>query len=196
MIIYVYDQYAGNRSKEYNTNQLVSIALKQYVKENGNFNTVKDSTFHMNKTQKGKPYIEGLPLHFSVSHSEHMWVCLVGEVEIGVDIQFKAHSNYEAISRRFYQPEEQEAVAIGGISSFISIWCRKEAFIKLLGLTIGETIEWLNVAKDNSPAMQIQYFDRMITFSEIEVHPEFVCVAAMDQAIKKEEIWIRQIQVD
>lgn len=196
MILYVYDQYAGNKTKRCNTNQLVSIALQQYVKETGNFNTSNDSTFLMNKTQKGKPYIEGLPLHFSVSHSERIWVCLVGEVENGVDIQYKTHSNYDAISRRFYQPEEQAAVAIGGMSAFISIWCRKESFIKLLGLTIGETIEWLNVAKDNIPAMQIQYNDRTIEFSEIEVHPEFVCVAAMDQAVKKEEIWIRQIQVD
>ena len=81
----------------------------------------------------------------------------------------------------------------GGVAAFIAIWCRKEAFIKLFGLTIGDTIEWLNVATDRSPAQQIKYLDRMITFSEIEVNMEYLCVAAME---KKEEICIRKIQVD
>jgi phosphopantetheinyl transferase len=121
-----------------------------------------------------------------------MWVCLVGDVENGVDLQYKIHSNFEAISRRFYQPEEQKAVATDGIEAFIAIWCRKEAFIKLFGLSIGDTIDWLNVAMDKAPASQIQYLDRLITFTEVDIHPDFLCVAAME---KKEDIWIRKIQV-
>lgn len=196
MILYVYDKYKGNKTEQCNTNRLVSLALLQYVKDTGAEHTISESTFFLTKTQKGKPYIEGLPFHFSVSHSENLWVCLVGDVENGVDIQNKTHSNYEAIARRFYQPEEQKTVAMGGELSFISIWCRKEAFIKLIGLTIGETIDWLDVAKDGKPASQIQYIDRSIAFFEIEVHPDFVCVAALDNVDKKEEIWIRQIEVD
>lgn len=193
MILYVFDQYSGNKTNEYNTTQLVALALNQYAKETGSINYIDDNRFLMCKTQKGKPYIEGYPVHFSVSHSDHIWVCLVGDAENGVDIQKKTHSNFEAISRRFFQPEEQRAIAAGGVESFIAIWCRKEAFIKLLGLTIGDTIEWLNVAKDEKPALQIKYLDRTITFSEIDVNLEYLCVAAMD---KEEEIWIRRIQVD
>lgn len=193
MILYVFDQYSGNKTSEWNTEKLVALAIKQYAKEKDLINTICDNTLCICKTQKGKPYIEGLPLHFSVSHSDHMWVCLVGDSENGVDIQSKPHSNFEAIARRFFQPEEQKAVETGGITSFIAVWCRKEAFIKFFGLTIGDTIEWLNVAKDETPANQIKYLGRTITFSEIDVNPEYLCVAAMD---KKEEIWIRRIQVD
>jgi phosphopantetheinyl transferase len=193
MILYVFDQYIGNKTSDCNTTQLVALALKQYAEETGWISAHDDKTLHMCKTQKGKPYIEGYPLHFSVSHSDHLWVCLVGDSENGVDIQKKTHPNYEAISRRFFQPEEQKAVAAGGVDSFIAIWCRKEAFIKFFGLSIGDTIEWLNVAKDESLTNHIKYLDRMITFSEIDVNLEYLCVAAMD---KKEEIWIRRIQVD
>jgi len=192
MILYIYDSYRGNRTSELNTEKLVALALKQYVIEMGSSLSIDENAFSICKTQKGKPYIEGMPLHFSVSHSEHLWVCLVGDVENGVDLQYKIHSNFEAISRRFYQPEEQKAVATGGIAAFIAIWCRKEAFIKLFGLSIGDTIDWLNVAMDKAPASQIQYLDRLITFTEVDIHPDFLCVAAME---KKEDIWIRKIQV-
>ncbi len=193
MILYVFEHYTGNKNKDQNTETLVALALKQYVIETGFQYPINNSTFSICKTQKGKPYIEGYPLHFSVSHSDHMWVCLIGNAENGVDIQNKNHSNYEAIARRFFQPEEQIAVATGGIISFIRIWCRKEAFIKLFGLTIGDTIDWLNVAEDETPASYINYLDRRIAFSEIDVHPEYLCVAAME---KKEEIWIRKIQAE
>ncbi len=193
MILYVFDHYKGNKNKEWSTEQLVTLALSQYIKEMGLKSTIVDTSLRLCKTQKGKPYIDGYPLHLSVSHSDFMWVCLVGDAEVGVDIQSKSHSNFEAISRRFYQPDEQKAVAAGGIKSFIAIWCRKESFIKLFGLTIGDTIEWLNVAKDEKPTLQVEYLERMITFSEVDVHPDYLCVAAMD---KKEEIWIRRIQAD
>lgn len=193
MILYIFDQYSGNKNQDQNTEALVTLALKQYFTETHIENQINDNDFRICKTQKGKPYIEGFPVHFSVSHSDHMWVCLMGDTENGVDIQNMAHSNYEAIARRFFQPEEQKAVDTGGILSFFKLWCRKEAFIKLFGLTIGDTIDWLNVAEEEIPATQIEYMERRIIFSEIDVHQEYCCVAAM---AKKEEIWVRKIQTD
>jgi 4'-phosphopantetheinyl transferase len=193
MILYVYDKYKGNKTSNLNTEELVALALRQYAVETGVSNTLDDITFKIFKTQKGKPFVEGLPLHFSVSHSDCLWVCLIGDSENGVDIQDIRNSNYEAIAQRFFQPEEQKAVAAGGVASFISIWCRKEAFIKLFGMTIGDTINWLNVANDETPATQIKYMDQTIMFSDIDIHPGYLCVAAMN---KKEEIWIRNIQTD
>jgi len=193
MILYVFDLYTGNKNKDQNTETLVHLAIKQYLFETNNEIQFNHNDFPICKTQKGKPYIEGFPIHFSVSHSDHMWVCLMGDEENGVDIQNMAHPNYEAIARRFFQPEEQKAVTTGGFLSFFKIWCRKEAFIKLFGLTIGDAIDWLNVAKDEIPAKQIEYMKRRIIFSEIDVHPEYCCVAAIE---KREEIWIRKIQIE
>lgn len=193
MVLYVYDQYMGNRAAAPNTEQLIGLALQQYEKENG-LNLIGDQNSpRICRTQKGKPYIENYPAHISVSHSDNLWVCLFGKTESGIDIQNKDHSNYAAISHRFFQPEEQNAVKAGGIEAFMAIWCRKEAFIKFYGLTIGETIDWLDVAKDGKPADAIEYLDQTITFTEINVHQGFLCVVASD---KKEEIWIRKIQVN
>lgn len=191
MNLYVYDNYKGNRTADLSTDQLIKITLKQYCKELG-VKTLGDTRMDPNirRTQNGKPYIDNLSLHLSVSHSEHLWVCLIGESENGVDIQRRDHRNYQAIARRFYQPEEQTAVQNVGLDSFISIWCRKEAFIKYYGMTIGETIDWLNVAQDGAPSKEIEYRGNTIFFSDLDVHPNFLCVAATSV---KEEIWIRKI---
>lgn len=193
MIVYVYDQYTGNRTASLNTEQLIRLALKQHAKETGFNLDLDQNPPRICRTQKGKPYVENYPAHISVSHSDKMWVCAVGHSESGVDIQNKTHSNYAAISRRFFQPEEQKAVEIGGIEVFMAIWCRKEAFIKFYGMTIGETIDWLDVAKDGKPTDSIEYLDQLITFTEINVHQDFLCVVASDT---KDEIWIRQIQAN
>jgi len=192
MILYVYENYKGNRTDEPNTERLIALALNQYADETGLILPPGENS-KICRTQKGKPYIEGIPVHISVSHSDHLWVCLAGDTESGVDIQNKSHSNFEAISKRFFQPDEQQAVLDGGVQAFIAIWCRKEAFIKYFGMTIGDTIDWLNVAPEGVPASQVRYNGNTISFTEIEVHPEFLCVVATGT---KEEIWIRKIQVD
>jgi 4'-phosphopantetheinyl transferase len=193
MILYVYDQYRGNKTVSLNTDQLITLALNQYISETGLGRLREQRSFQICRTQKGKPYVENFPAHFSVSHSDQLWICLIGNEESGVDIQNISHTNYEAISNRFFQKEEQKAVHNGGVETFMSIWCRKEAFIKFYGMTIGETIDWLNVAARGTPADKLEYLGKTIFFSELEVHPEFFCVAATST---KEAIWIRTIQVD
>jgi len=44
MILYVFDQYRGNKTSERNTEQLVTLALKQYVEEKNLINTISNNT--------------------------------------------------------------------------------------------------------------------------------------------------------
>jgi phosphopantetheinyl transferase len=193
MILYVFDNYKGNRADEYNTNRLIGLALKQYTDDHGLAPLSSTDITTICRTSKGKPFIENLPIHFSVSHSEHQWVCLVGPNESGIDIQKNHHVNYEAISRRFYSQEEQQAVLKGGLDTFIALWCRKEAFIKYFGMTMGETMEWLNVARNGEPVNQIEHDGIIIKFTDLRVSHDYQCVAATRT---KEQIWIKKLQID
>lgn len=191
MNLYMYESYQGNKTQAPATEELIRQSLKQYMAENGIPSATPIEQLTIERTNKGKPFVPGLGIHFSVSHSERVWVCLVGDVESGVDIQNKTHKNYEAIAKRFFQLDEQEAIKTGGLQTFISIWCRKEAFIKYYGMTIGDTIDWLNVAKEGRPADEMIHERQTIVFTDIDVHPEYFCVAATN---KREEIWTRKIQ--
>ena len=56
------------------------------------------------KTEKGKTYIYGTgrDVYCNVSHSENMWICIVGEAECGIDLQVVKDCKYEQISRRYF----------------------------------------------------------------------------------------------
>jgi 4'-phosphopantetheinyl transferase len=193
MYVYVYENYNGNRGETANTEKLISVAVKQYFKDCGISSSDEKNEMRLCRTSKGKPYFaEGL-VQFSVSHSENIWVCIMGPSPVGVDIQKISQRNYESIAQRFFQLDEQKSVANGGLRSFIEIWCRKEAFVKYFGLTIGEVIDWLNVASHSIVQNQIEHENHKILFQEVLIDPDFICIAAINQ---KEKIWIRKIQIE
>ncbi len=82
----------------------------------------------------GKPRHESL--HFNLSHSGVYVICAVGEQEIGCDIQ-KLRPCKEQMVRRFFTPDEQEYIFAADGSEqkerFVTLWCRKESFLKRTG---------------------------------------------------------------
>ncbi len=193
MYVYVYENYNGNRGETANTEKLISVAVEQYFKDCGIPFPDEKKEMRLCRTSKGKPYFAEDLVQFSVSHSENIWVCIVASSQVGIDIQKISQRKYASIAQRFFQLDEQNAIANGGLRSFIEIWCRKEAFVKYFGLTIGEVIDWLNVASHSIIQNQIEYKKHKILFQEISIAPDFICIAAINQ---KEKIWIRKIQIE
>lgn len=53
----------------------------------------------------GKPFFADLPaLHFSLSHCQSEWVCLIASAPVGIDIEQIRGCRQEAIARRFFHP--------------------------------------------------------------------------------------------
>ena len=91
------------------------------------------------KGDHGKPYIQGHPIHYNISHSGQYVVLVVADSEVGVDVQEKKSARTEAMAKRFFAEEERKALlACEGAKEqkdlFYHIWCRKEAYGKYLGL--------------------------------------------------------------
>ena len=79
-------------------------------------------------TEKGKPYLDDLSHHFSISHSQQ-WVALaVSETNIGLDLQANAPIR-PAVLRRCFTQEEQNYVGEDA-ERFAQLWTRKEAYSK------------------------------------------------------------------
>ncbi len=91
---------------------------------------------NIKRSDSGKPYFEGYPLFFSLSHIEKIAVAVVCDSHIGVDLEWidKKRKTNE-ISRRFFSPEEQKLIRESSdpALSFFSIWTKKEAYAKLIG---------------------------------------------------------------
>ena len=80
--VYIYE---GTTSSEELSHELAKDAVRNYCTQKGI--VFDDRMNRWNETEKGKPYFEALPVHFNVSHSGMLWVCMVGDAPCGIDIQ-------------------------------------------------------------------------------------------------------------
>lgn len=188
MQLFYFDQYAGNRNGMHTTDDLVRLAADMIRYEGWK----RDNEFRIRRSDKGKPYIEGAPFCISVSHSGKMWVMVESPFPVGVDVQEIGHPNFQAIADRFYQPGEREAVQRGGLVDFIRIWCRKEAYIKLKGATMGEMLEWLDVAPDGAIKAKIEIGGETVYFTECPIESNCICVAA---SLNEETLCTRKLTI-
>jgi len=126
------------------------------------------------RTNKGKPYFENCNIHFSISHSGEMWVCLVADFNVGVDIQLIKEGPLEAIADRFFSKEQAEAVRSKGKKEFYRIWTAREACGKYAGtgFMLPEKIVPYPVIK------------------EVFISSDYYCMAA---SLKEEPICITEI---
>jgi len=96
-------------------------------------------------TQKGKPFIEQVPLFFNLSHThEGVLLGFSWESVVGVDVEYTARPHLDALSiaKRYFHPREYEKL----ISlppkkqdfAFYRVWTQKEALLKATGEGIAE----------------------------------------------------------
>lgn len=102
----------------------------------------------------GKPYLEGNPFFFSISHSGDYVLCAVSDREIGADIQktdCTGKCRERQLADRFFSPAEVERLGqysdAETASYFYTLWTRKEAYGKLTGAGVAAqlavpTDEW------------------------------------------------------
>ena len=133
MIFNVYI-YEGTTSGEELSHELAKDAVINYCSQKGiDFD---DKVNRWSEAERGKPYFADLPVHFNVSHSGMLWVCMVGDAPCGIDIQVGQEMNvrkYDNIIRRYYPPNEQDFCEKYGTEGFFRIWAHREALGKYTG---------------------------------------------------------------
>lgn len=82
----------------------------------------------------GKPYIEGNPVFFSISHSGNEGVILVSDKACGVDLELVRPRKYGSVYNRLTEREKNEIR--GELTPFLINWVAKESYIKYLGGTV------------------------------------------------------------
>ena len=88
--------------------------------------------------QNGKPYAEGLDIHFSLSHSGDLAVCAISDTPVGIDVEKVRHVN-TGVAKKWFTEQEQAFVFSDKTKAqrrFFEIWTKKEAYIKAKGLRL------------------------------------------------------------
>jgi 4'-phosphopantetheinyl transferase len=90
-------------------------------------------------TSYGKPYLEGEPAHFNVTHSHELALIAVAMQPVGVDVEYTLRrlNDRDDLAERFFARTEYQQLQSLPVwqrtAAFFNCWTRKEAYIKALG---------------------------------------------------------------
>lgn len=108
-----------------------------------------------------KPYFKDYPdIRFSLSHSGDVIVLAMGKTEVGVDIEQVKPRDYLSIANRHFSAAE--VAQINSLEDFLSLWTKKEAYLKLTG----EGLSGLSNAEVVKP---LEYLGQSVVLTPIDV---------------------------
>lgn len=106
--------------------------------------------FTILRTKNGKPYIEGDPLYFSITHSNGRALIAICDKPVGVDMELYDTNgrlkNYKHVLSRFTEREKKQIDE--NFECFFLNWVCKEAYIKMNGGTLARDLKRLEYAYD------------------------------------------------
>ena len=124
-------------------------------------NEICGTSCEIKRTENGKPYFEGNPLFFSITHSDDSALIATCDRPIGVDMELIRLRNFDATLKRFSERERDEIGA--DTLKFLKNWTAKEAYIKMLGGTLAEDLK------------RLEYFDGELYCDGIKTDCELFC---------------------
>lgn len=94
-------------------------------------------SYKLSYGENGKPYLETGGIFFSISHSDDLVLCSVGEREIGADVQ-SLQEYKPRVAKRFFAVNEVSYIekAENKDRAFIKLWTLKESILKKEGTGI------------------------------------------------------------
>jgi 4'-phosphopantetheinyl transferase len=132
----------------------------------------------------GKPFLEGRPIEFNVSHSrDRLLIAVTAGRAVGVDIEFRRNRlNMPAIAERWFAPEEQ--AFFQGLENpadgFFEIWARKEAYVKALGVGIYKELSAFAVPTGGQEGFPIIGKDGRWFFQTLEIAPDYAAAVVSE----------------
>ena len=141
-------------------------------------------TTRLLKTPSGKPYLTTPKIKLSISHSGKYWLAAYSAAELGIDLQQHVDCRREALSRRFFHPDEYCWLKSQDFESFFYLWAAKESYAKYTGagISVFKSFSLVNkqgiVPKIGRAKLQITPFRGDYTLA--------LCAEAVDEIIFKE----------
>lgn len=122
--------------------ELLGIALK----EEG------ITSYKILKSKNGKPYLENSNIFYNISHKNKMVGLIISNSEVGLDIEYIDTESIKRKSTLKYFFTEKERESITNNEELLTLWTKKESYIKLNGGmlrdAIGLDINNINVIYD------------------------------------------------
>lgn len=119
--------------------------------------------FEIKRNENGKPFIDGNPLYFSLTHSRDIALIAICDKPVGIDLEIcdKGLKSYKHVLNSFSKPEQ---IWIEKSDKFFFLnWVCKEAYIKMTGGSLGHDLK------------RLEFYDFRLFFDKKEID---YCVTA------------------
>lgn len=136
-------------------------------------------------TEKGKPFLKDLDIHFNISHSGDYVMLGISDKVIGVDIEKHRPIRIELFNRQFQEEEWKEIhVARKPLDKFFQYWSIKEAAIKADGRGV-EVLSRTKILTDHiiqidEATWNYQFFPDLDGYSIAVCSESFFCITDKD----------------
>ena len=133
----------------------------------------------------GKPYLIGLPFHFSFSHCKGYAACAVDDKPIGIDIEI-IHPRISKVAHKFLNDSEKAMIANlvqeDQLNQLAFLWAAKEAMYKKyeqLGIDFAKDFNILELTKGDRgtiPAAIVHKGNKIDLGLDYHFGADYVCV--------------------
>ncbi|MEE1155169.1 MAG: 4'-phosphopantetheinyl transferase superfamily protein [Acutalibacteraceae bacterium] len=112
----------------------------------------KEMVYSFNQSEK--PYFSNYPnLHFNLSHSGNIAICVFSDKEVGCDIE-QIDKPLEDVAKRFFTENEYRYIFKNTLDSekaerFYRIWTLKESYLKLTGKGLSGGLDSFSIKINN-----------------------------------------------
>ena len=124
----------------------------------------------------GKPYLIGLPFHFSFSHCKGYAACAVDDQPVGIDIEI-IHPRIAKVAHKFLNDQEKAMIASldekDQLNQLAFLWAAKEAMYKKheqLGIDFAKDFNILELTKGDMGSVPAQILHKG---SNVSVHLDY-----------------------
>lgn len=154
--------------------------------------------------KQGKPTLSHLiqsnpPLLFNVSHSNHLLICgVTASADLGVDIEYQGKERpFDELAKRFFpDAETQDIQASTGEhknTRFYTIWTKKEALLKGIGVGLYGSLKAFTVKSDTGcvntlPSLSFDPYRRTWHLFSLPYDARFILSIATAQPLQR--IWL------
>lgn len=107
----------------------------------------------------GKPFLIENPFYFNMSKSGKLFCMLFSNSNCGVDIEvIRDVENMKVVAELHFHPEEKKYCETGVFDErFLSIWTRKEAFLKAVGTGLTNELSQINILNESIKWNDLSY---------------------------------------
>ena len=148
----------------------------------------------VNKTPKGKPYVNDNTVFFNMTHTQDVIAMVVRKAgPVGIDIEYELRKRRStAVAKRYFSQAEQvllnEQPNHKKMNQFYKIWTVKEAVGKCLGEGISKTFKyscsqslWPKQCIDLTTKLNL---DQKIWYRWLDIYPDYICCVAIGNKVE------------